>query len=212
MLTPACSLYFSGQSRLYVHTRPLEVLFRDPWWVFTVCSLFYMVKSRYDFGYAELVRVSPTFAILFSTMFVSLVFIFADILAVTHIIKVSGLPNGINPFWKLAFVFKCFTDTVVLDDFKTALDGLKQRKLQQIVNVLNHNVRRNSNESGDCAQMHAKSGDQTYELDISNPLDFMRPNAQRPLGQVRTTANTTLERVDVEAALREVTSTSQSLQ
>lgn len=25
MLTPACSLYFSGQSRLYVHTQPLEV-------------------------------------------------------------------------------------------------------------------------------------------------------------------------------------------
>jgi hypothetical protein len=32
---------------------------------------------------------------------------------------------GVNPFWKLAPVFKCLTDTVmVLDDFKTALDRL----------------------------------------------------------------------------------------
>ena len=41
----------------------------------------------------------------------------------------SSLPVGINPFWKLSFVFKCLTDSVVLDDFKTALDRLRAFKI-----------------------------------------------------------------------------------
>lgn len=65
-------------------------------------------------------------------MILSIVFIILDILSVTHVIIGPGLPNGINPFWKLAFIFKCLTDTVILDDFKTALDRLKRYKMQQI--------------------------------------------------------------------------------
>ena len=44
-------------------------------------------------------------------MLLSVCFILLDILAVTHVIDGSkaGLPDGINPFWKLAFVFKCLT-------------------------------------------------------------------------------------------------------
>jgi hypothetical protein len=41
--------------------------------------------------------------------------------------------GSINPFWKFSFVFKCFTDTIVLDDFKTALDKLWQHKRNTIV-------------------------------------------------------------------------------
>ena len=44
----------------------------------------------------------------------------------------SSLPVGINPFWKLAFVFKCLTDSVVLDDFKTALDRLRAFKISRL--------------------------------------------------------------------------------
>lgn len=44
----------------------------------------------------------------------------------------SSLPIGINPFWKLSFVFKCLTDSVVLDDFKTALDRLRAFKLTRL--------------------------------------------------------------------------------
>jgi hypothetical protein len=43
----------------------------------------------------------------------------------------SSLPVGINPFWKLSFVFKCLTDSVVLDDFKTALDRLHAFKFNR---------------------------------------------------------------------------------
>ncbi len=39
---------------------------------------------------------------------------------------------GINPFWKLSFVFKCLTDSVVLDDFKTALDRLRAFKISRL--------------------------------------------------------------------------------
>jgi hypothetical protein len=64
-------------------------------------------------------------------MMLSVAFIIVDILSVTSAFK-STLPEGINPFWKLAFVFKCFTDTIILDDFKTALDKLKQYKLERL--------------------------------------------------------------------------------
>lgn len=64
-------------------------------------------------------------------MCLSIGFIIVDILSVTPVLSV-GLPDGINPFWKFAFVFKCFTDTIILDDFKTALDKLKQYKLEKL--------------------------------------------------------------------------------
>jgi hypothetical protein len=56
-------------------------------------------------------------------MSLSIIFCIIDICSVTETLK-SALPVGINPFWKLAFVFKLLTDSVILDDFKTALDKL----------------------------------------------------------------------------------------
>ncbi len=38
----------------------------------------------------------------------------------------------LDPFWKLAFVFKCLTDSVVLDDFKMALDRLRAFKMSRL--------------------------------------------------------------------------------
>lgn len=52
----------------------------------------------------ELVRVSPRFGVLLAAMIVSICFILIDILSVTHVIASGALPDGINPFWKLAFV------------------------------------------------------------------------------------------------------------
>lgn len=75
--------------------------------------------------------VNPRFFIMMSSMCVSIMFMVVDILAVTPIIDMGGL----NPFWKLAFIFKCFTDTIVLDDFKTALDKISDYKLKGLQNT-----------------------------------------------------------------------------
>ena len=190
---------------MFVHTRPWGALFRDPWWIFTVLSLFYNIKSRYEFGYIELMRVSPRFAILLVTMLISVAFIIVDVLAVTHVIKGTGLPDGINPFWKLAFVFKCFTDTIVLDDFKTALDRLKQFKLQRIGSVPSDGLRGEFSDFSDHEQARAKKAEQKVDLDISNPSEFVHENAGHYMARDWTKANGGVDReMDLEAALREV--------
>jgi len=141
-------IYFNPPyNTLFTRTRPFEALCRDPWWIFTVISLFWNIKSKYDFSLIELCRVSPRFGILLGAMVLSVAFIICDILSVTQVITGSGLPDGINPFWKLAFVFKCLTDTVVLDDFKTALDRLKQYRLQKMGSVLPVTHHASSNKS-----------------------------------------------------------------
>lgn len=140
--------YFANINKIFVHTRPLEALFRyglnrvpclisandassDPWWVFTTCSLFYNIKTRYEFGFVELIRISPRFGILLIAMSLSIIFTVLDILAVTDVLK-KDLPTGIDPFWELAFVFKLLTDSVILDDFKTALDRLHAFKIASL--------------------------------------------------------------------------------
>jgi hypothetical protein len=73
----------------------------------------------------DIVTASPRFGILLGSMVVSIIFIVVDVLAVT-----PAIPIGvINPFWKFAFIFKCLTDTIILDDFKTALDKLRRRRM-----------------------------------------------------------------------------------
>ncbi|KAB5528961.1 hypothetical protein GE09DRAFT_1177782 [Coniochaeta sp. 2T2.1] len=126
--------YFNNINDLFVHTRPFEALCRDPWWIFTTVSLFWNIKYRYNFSFFELARISPRFAVMLVSMCISIIFILVDILAVTQVLKLPSA-NGINPFWKLAFVFKCLTDTIILDDFKTALDKLSRYKLDQIRDV-----------------------------------------------------------------------------
>ena len=58
-------------------------------------------------------------------MSLSIAFIILDVLSVTPVLDIGG----INPFWKFAFVFKCMTDTIFLDDFKTVLDKLWEHKM-----------------------------------------------------------------------------------
>ncbi|KAF2119037.1 hypothetical protein BDV96DRAFT_487269 [Lophiotrema nucula] len=123
--------YFHGVNKWFTHTRPYEALCRDPWWIFTTVALFWNIKTRYEMTLTEIVRISPRFGIMLGAMILSIIFIALDICSVTGAFK-SSLPVGINPFWKLAFVFKCLTDSVVLDDFKTALDRLRAFKMSRL--------------------------------------------------------------------------------
>ncbi|KAM5346122.1 hypothetical protein ACJ41O_009127 [Fusarium nematophilum] len=123
--------YFNGaQGRLFNMTRPFEPLFRDPWWIFTIANLFWNIKFRYSLTLSQILRISPRFAILLLSMCLSVLFIILEVLAVTPVISIGG----INPYWKFASVFKCFTDTVILDDFKTSLDKLSQARINMINN------------------------------------------------------------------------------
>ena len=63
-------------------------------------------------------------------MTLSICFIIVDICSVTDAFN-NILPDGLNPFWKMAMVFKCLTDSIILDDFKTALDKLMQFKMHK---------------------------------------------------------------------------------
>lgn len=103
----------------------------DPWWIYSVCCLLYNIRTIYNFSYIELTRISPRFAIMLLAMILSIIFTVMDICAVTGAFN-TKLPIGNNPFWKLSFVFKCLTDTVILDDFKTALDKLRALNLSRI--------------------------------------------------------------------------------
>ena len=123
--------YFHGVNNIFLHTRPYESLVRDPWWIFTTISLFYNIQTRYELSIIQIVRISPRFAVMLLAMLMSIAFLIVDILSVTSVLK-NSLPVGINPFWKLSFVFKCLTDCVVLDDFKTALDRLRAFKISKM--------------------------------------------------------------------------------
>jgi hypothetical protein len=91
------------------------------------------IKTQYELTLAEIIRISPRFGIMLFAMIVSIIFIILDICSVTGAFDVAHPhPVGINPFWKLAFVFKCLTDMVVLDDFKTALDRLRAFKISRL--------------------------------------------------------------------------------
>jgi hypothetical protein len=200
-------LYFSSQNSLFVHTRPFEALFRDPWWIFTVCSLLYNIKTRYDFGFVELIRVSPRFGILLGAMLLSICFIITDILAVTKVIGGHSLPDGINPFWKLSFVFKCLTDTIILDDFKTALDRLREHKLARLGSMPSDGLR---GEFSDVVQKRKKKPDhrERHVLDISNPDEFVRKDSTHmhmsPTTNDWAMVRSRTDDLDLEAALRGV--------
>ncbi|KAL2836419.1 hypothetical protein BJY01DRAFT_238288 [Aspergillus pseudoustus] len=126
--------YFNKINRVFEVTRPLEPLFRDPWWICTTCSLFYTIKWGYSFALVELVTVSPRFGIMLAAMCLSIVFIIIDTCSVLGVIRSAALPIGVQPFWKLSFIFKCLCNTVILDDFRTALDRIRlyhQRRMRE---------------------------------------------------------------------------------
>lgn len=116
--------YFNNMNDwLFPRTRPIEALFRDPWWVAACGKLLWVLKDHYDISLRNVVIINPRFGVMMAAMFLSIVFVLFDILSVTEVFK-NAPTVGVNPFWKLALVFKCLTDTVILDDFKTALDRM----------------------------------------------------------------------------------------
>lgn len=73
----------------------------------------------------ELVTVTPRFGIMLASMCLSIIFMILELCSVLDAFDEAHLPKGIQPFWKLSFIFKCLCDTVILNDFKTALDHIR---------------------------------------------------------------------------------------
>jgi hypothetical protein len=133
--------FFNNYSRLYESVRPYEPLMRDPWWVFSCLTLFHVIRKCYSLNTFKLIRRSPRFGILLIAMFFAIVFTVMDITAsiVSSLSLTDGCVNPalrsvfqsttdrhdrINPYWKIALVFKCLTDNIMLDDFKNVLQRL----------------------------------------------------------------------------------------
>ncbi|KIV90974.1 hypothetical protein PV10_05572 [Exophiala mesophila] len=119
--------FFNNIDDFYTRVRPYEPLFRDPWWVFTCIALFHVIRKCYGTGVFELIKRSPRFGILLGAIILSLIFTGLDIVASIH--NFIGSTDGINPWWKLSLVFKCLTDTIMLDDFKTELKRLGIKRM-----------------------------------------------------------------------------------
>ncbi|KAK5996695.1 hypothetical protein PT974_02035 [Cladobotryum mycophilum] len=107
-------------SRLFERSRYLEALMRDPWWLFTAIKLVWAIKNTYNYSLISLVHTSPRFGVMLFCVFLSIVFLLVDAAVTIH----GSSDSGINPFWRLALVFKCASDVIFLDDFKSVLDHI----------------------------------------------------------------------------------------
>jgi hypothetical protein len=114
-----------------VRTRPWEALLRDPWWIFTTWKLISAIKKTYGFKLWALVRINTRFGIMLLCMVISIVFLLTDV--AVSAAKLSS-NSGINPYWRFALVFKCASDTIFLDDFKSVLDDIVARKFSSTGN------------------------------------------------------------------------------
>jgi hypothetical protein len=169
--------YFNNINDLYKKVRPYEPLFRDPWWVFTCITLFHIIRKCYGTGTLELIKRSPRFGILLVAIILAMVFTTMDITA--SIVNFGG-SDGINPYWKLALVFKCLTDTIMLDDFKTELKRLGIRRVQR------DEMRRGTIALtlDDDDDHHAYDSDkaQRGEMELSNDKAEFVPNGNQEFG------------------------------
>jgi len=87
---------FNNINNLFVHTRPYEAIFRDPWWIISIIILMYNIHATYKLPFTTIVGLSPRFGILFAAMILSIIFIILDILAVTTHIFSTRLPDGLS--------------------------------------------------------------------------------------------------------------------
>src|SRR2546423_14188062 len=121
--------YFNNIHPLYEHVRPYEPLMRDPWWVFTNVILLHVIRKTYGTSVIRLIRQSPRLGILLAAICLAIIFTIVDILA--SILRGLRTVDGINPYWKLSLLFKCLTDTIMLDDFKTELKKLGFARMER---------------------------------------------------------------------------------
>ncbi|MCJ1270008.1 hypothetical protein MMC22_009901 [Lobaria immixta] len=65
---------------------------------------------------------------------------------------------GINPYWRLALVFKCASDTIFLDDFKSVLDAITTKAFGRAGGLVHRGATGQSSHSGVGISTHKADG------------------------------------------------------
>jgi hypothetical protein len=153
--------FFNNYSTLYQTVRPYEPLMRDPWWIFSCLTLFHVIRKGYSLKFFKLIGRSPRFGIMLVAIFLAIVFTIVDILSsiipglsgtdgyipvLSAFNRLANCYNRINPYWKLALVFKCLTDNILLDDFKSVLQRLGDMKEDGTIAMLPNSMNVNPGE------------------------------------------------------------------
>ena len=166
--------FFNNIDDLYRRIRPYEPFMRDPWWISTNIVLLHVIRKSYGASVFHLIRRSPRLGILLCAVCFAIVFTIMDILS-SIIAKLSAV-DGINPYWKLSLVFKCLTDTIMLDDFKTELRKLGHARMEK-----DEGLRRKSTALANAAtkeDSYSSPGPRRFEIEDvnnNNPLGLDGP-------------------------------------
>ncbi|KAM0240712.1 hypothetical protein ACHAP5_007917 [Fusarium lateritium] len=86
------------------------------------------INENYEFTIPGLIRTSPRFGIMLLCLLLSIIFLITDVIFMIVVSKRGGM----NPFWRLALVFKCASDVIFLDDFKSVLDRISESAMRKI--------------------------------------------------------------------------------
>ncbi|GKZ75270.1 hypothetical protein AnigIFM50267_004134 [Aspergillus niger] len=111
--------FTSWGTRLYL----ISLLAAQPYWVIKIYANFTFF-NRGQALYTTTRPLEPLFRCGVRFMVISTVFAIVDMRAI-RVENRQGYPPGMEPFWKLALVFKCLSGTIILDDFGSALDRLR---------------------------------------------------------------------------------------
>ena len=180
--------FFNNYSTLYQTVRPYEPLMRDPWWIFSCLTLFHVIRKGYSLKFFKLIGRSPRFGIMLVAIFLAIIFTIVDILSsiisglsgtdgyipvllASH--RLTNWRDRINPYWKLALVFKCLTDNILLDDFKSVLQRLGDMKEDGTTAVLPKSMNAKLSEKTGLADHREEAfGESSSQRRIDQPLDY----------------------------------------
>lgn len=168
-----------------VRMRPWEALVRDPWWIFTTWKLIDAIKQTYGFKLFALVKINRRFGVMLLCMFLSIAFLLTDVAVSAARVTAN---SGINPYWRFALVFKCASDTIFLDDFKSVLDDIVARKFSSTGDTIHRGSVAGARAGARKRSRSASRGEQFIECtSLDNPIHaplhtsiHPQPSTKRP--------------------------------
>ena len=102
-------------------------------------------------------------------MVLSIAFLLTDVAVSAAHVSTS---SGINPYWRFALVFKCASDTIFLDDFKSVLDHIVARKFSSGNDAVHRGSIAGSGGSGRKRSRSASRGGEFIECSsLEHPFD-----------------------------------------